>query len=127
MYAELWTEVRDLKSTVPIIPTSAKTAEGLCDLLALLVRFCQQLQEVRRRLVYAEALKCTIMEVRRSGALGFTLDCILVNGVLKRGQRVAMAGPGAAIFSTVRQILTPAEAREIRDAALGTFRRHESI
>ena len=59
--------------------------------------------------------------------LGYTLDCILVNGILKRNQRIALAGASGPVFSNIKLILTPNEAKEIRDATLGNFKNHEWI
>ena len=40
-FTDFWWNVTDITQVVPIVPTSAVTGEGLCDLLAILVQFSQ--------------------------------------------------------------------------------------
>lgn len=114
-----------LKDVVPIVPTSAVTGEGLCDLLAILIQFSQQL--MHEQLVFKEETQCTVLEVRKTEGFGYTLDCILVNGMLKRGQRIVVAGQKGPIVSTIRNLLTPKEAKEIREASAYDYQRHDEI
>lgn len=82
-FSDFWWNVKNLREMVPIVPTSAHTGEGLCDLLAILIQFSQQL--MHDQLIYQEETQCTVLEVRKTEGFGYTLDCILVNGTLKRG------------------------------------------
>lgn len=89
-FSDFWWNVTDITQVVPIVPTSAVTGEGLCDLLAILVQFSQQ--TMKQRLTYSDETQCTVLEVRKTEGFGYTMDCILVNGKLKRGQKIVIAG-----------------------------------
>eukprot|EP00702_Spironucleus_salmonicida_P003891 EST45182.1 Eukaryotic translation initiation factor 5B [Spironucleus salmonicida] len=122
---DFWWKVTDIKETIPIIPTSAHTGEGLSDLLAMLLQFSQKL--MRDRLTYTEETQCTILEVRKTEGFGYTLDCILVNGMLHRGDKIVLAGQCGPISTTISALLTPKEAKEIREASTSDYHRHESL
>lgn len=60
------------------------------NLLALIVDACQG--PLAKRLMYSEELQATVLEVKALPGLGTTIDCILVNGMLKEGDTVIIAG-----------------------------------
>lgn len=72
---------------------------------------------MKEKIRYKDETECTVLEVRKTEGFGFTLDCILVNGILKRGQKIVLAGQRGPIVSTIRNLLTPKEAKEIREAS----------
>jgi len=57
----------------------------------------------------------TILEVKEERGLGATIDVILFDGRLKKGDTIAIGGKRGTIFSTVRAILKPRPLEEIRD------------
>ncbi len=59
--------------------------------------------------------KGTILEVKEERGLGTTVDVILYEGRIKRGESIALGGKHGAIFTTVRAILKPRPLDEIRD------------
>ncbi|CAL6030188.1 Translation_initiation factor IF-2 [Hexamita inflata] len=124
-FTDFWWKVSDINQVVPIVPTSAVTGEGLCDLLAILIQFSQQL--MRDRLTYSDETQCTVLEVKKTEGFGYTLDCILVNGYLKRNQKIVIAGQKGPIVTTIRNILTPKEAKEMREISAYDYERHEIV
>eukprot|EP00928_Gymnodinium_smaydae_P098743 TRINITY_DN9247_c0_g1_i5.p1 TRINITY_DN9247_c0_g1~~TRINITY_DN9247_c0_g1_i5.p1 ORF type:complete len:1365 (+),score=495.31 TRINITY_DN9247_c0_g1_i5:118-4095(+) len=108
----LYWENPDLKSTVNIVPTSALTGEGVPDLLFTLLNFCQTLMS--SQIEVEEELQCTVIEVKNIEGLGTTIDVVLVNGTLREGDQIVLAGMGGPIVTTIRALLTPQPMKEMR-------------
>ena len=96
---------------VNIAPTSAMTGEGIPDLLGMLVRTAQNklADEVSER----DEFQCTVLEVKMSEGHGTTIDVVLVNGELKVGDTIVLAGFNGPIVTKIRALLTPEPLREI--------------
>jgi translation initiation factor 5B len=109
----LYVDNTDFRKFVSIVPTSAKTGEGLSDLLYLIVQLTQQL--MRPQLLLNKCLfKCTVLEVKQVEGLGTTIDVILVNGVLREGDLIVVCGLQGPIVSYVRSLLLPQPMKEMR-------------
>lgn len=128
---DLWWRVENFATTIPVVPTSAKTEEGIPDLLAMLVSFTQRLMEDKITIQYnedgTEEMQCTVLEVRKEDGLGFTIDCILVNGELKRNDQVVLASLNGPVVTRIKELLTPQEAREIRERGTSNYKHNESL
>lgn len=111
--ADRYDRVRDFTKTVAIIPVSAKTGEGVPDLLAILVGLTQQY--LRQRLEVSERTAGTILEVREDPGLGVNVNVILYDGVLREGDTIVVGGKHGPITTKVRAILVPKPLDEIRD------------
>lgn len=105
--------IRDFTRTVAIVPISAKTGEGLPELLAVLAGLTQQY--LANRLVYAEGpAKGVVLEKKEEPGLGSTIDVIIYDGVLKRGDRIVVGSLSQPIVTRVRALLMPKPLQEIR-------------
>jgi len=125
---DLWWKVEDLKDYAPVVPTSAITEEGIPDLLAMLVGYTQRLMHARLESdVDTDEMQCTILEVRKEEGFGYTLDCILVNGYLCRGDTIVMAGLHGPITTRIKELLTPREATEIREKGTADYVRNPRL
>lgn len=62
MNAALFYENPDPRSYVSLVPTSAITGEGMGNLLAMIVEFCQN--KLNKRLMYSDELQATVLEVK---------------------------------------------------------------
>nr|XP_008192381.1 PREDICTED: eukaryotic translation initiation factor 5B [Tribolium castaneum] len=110
--AALFYENPDVRSYVSLVPTSAITGEGMGNLLALIVEFCQT--KLPKRLMYSDELQATVLEVKAIPGLGTTIDVILVNGTLREGDTMVCAGTDGAIVTQIRSLLMPQPLRELR-------------
>lgn len=110
--AALFYENPDIRSYVSLVPTSAITGEGMGNLLALIVEFCQT--KLTKRLMYSDELQATVLEVKAIPGLGTTIDVILVNGTLKEGDTMLCAGTDGPIVTQIRSLLMPQPMRELR-------------
>ena len=102
----------DPRTSVSIVPTSALTGEGVPDLLYMLLKLTQDL--MGGKLECKEELECTVIEVKNIEGLGTTIDVVLLNGTLKEGDTIVLAGLGGPIVTTIRALLTPQPMKEMR-------------
>ncbi|XP_053956980.1 eukaryotic translation initiation factor 5B [Anastrepha ludens] len=110
--AALFYENPDPKTYVSLVPTSAITGEGMGNLLFLIVEFCQKM--LAKRLMYSDELQATVLEVKAIAGLGTTIDAILINGKLREGQTMILAGTDGPIVTQIRSLLMPQPLKELR-------------
>ncbi|HNS25392.1 MAG TPA: translation initiation factor IF-2, partial [Methanobacteriaceae archaeon] len=107
---------RDFARQVSIIPISAKTGEGIAELLTMLLGLAQQyLQEQLQIETHAPA-KGTILEVKEEVGLGTTIDAVIYDGVLKKDDKIALTTRDDVLVTKIRSLLKPNPLEEIRDA-----------
>ena len=114
MASERFDRVRDFTRNVAIVPVSAKTGEGLGELLAVLIGLTQQYMADKLVVSEGPALG-TILEVTEEVGLGTTINAIIYNGVLKADDTIVIGGKEGPIISSIRAILLPQPLDEIRD------------
>jgi translation initiation factor 5B len=110
--SELYYENKSMARFVSLVPTSAHTGEGIPDILKLLVQLTQE--RMANSLMYLSEVEATVLEVKVIEGLGTTIDVILSNGVLQRGDRIVLCGTNGPISTNIRALLTPAEMKELR-------------
>lgn len=110
--AALFYDNPDPRSYVSLVPTSAITGEGMGNLLALIVDSCQNM--LAKRLMFSEELQATVLEVKAISGLGTTIDAILVNGYLREGDTMIVAGTDGPIVTQIRSLLMPQPLKELR-------------
>lgn len=121
--AELYWKNKDIKRFVSIVPTSAHTGEGACDLLLLKIKLVQQFME--GKVTFKDDLQCTLLEVKPIDGIGFTIDVILINGTLNEGDDICVSGVNGPIFTQIRALLTPQPLREMR--VRGDYVHHKTM
>lgn len=110
--AALFYESPDPRSYVNLVPTSAITGEGMGNLLYLIIESCQSW--LAKRLMYSEELLATVLEVKAIPGLGTTIDAILINGKLREGTTMIIAGTDGPITTQIRSLLMPQPMKELR-------------
>jgi translation initiation factor 5B len=106
--------IKDFTKTVAIVPTSAKTGEGITDLLMVLIGLTQQ--HLKKRLQTTEGpAKGTVLEVKEEPGLGLTLNTIIYDGTLQKDDMIVVGGKEKPIVTRIRAILVPKPLDEIRD------------
>lgn len=111
--ADRFDRIRDFTKIVTIVPVSAKTGEGIPELLAVLAGLTQQF--MTKRLMYAEGpAKGVVLEVKEEVGLGTTIDVIIYDGILKKGDIIVVGGLEKPIITKVRALLMPKPLQEIR-------------
>ena len=106
--------IRDFTVNVALVPTSAKTGEGLSELVMVLVGLTQQF--LKKRLQTTEgAAKGSVLEVKEEPGLGLTLNTIVYDGTLHNDDLIVVGGRDGPISARVRAILVPKPLDEMRD------------
>jgi translation initiation factor 5B len=111
---ERFDRIKDFTKTVAIVPTSAKTGEGITELLSVLVGLTQQYLKKRLQITEGSA-KGTVLEVKEEPGLGLTLNTIIYDGVLQKDDLIVVGGKEKPIITRIRAILVPKPLDEIRD------------
>ncbi len=111
---ERYDRINDFTKNLAIVPTSAKTGEGVPTILMVLLGIVQQyLQE---QIQYTDGpAQGVVLEVKKETGFGMTLDTIIFDGHLRKGQKIVVGGLDGPIVTHVRALLTPRDMEEIRD------------
>lgn len=121
--SELYYQNTELRKVVSVVPTSAHTGEGVCDLLMLEIKLVQEF--MKDKVTLRDDLECTVLELKRITGLGATMDCILINGELHENDEICLCGQTGPIFTRIRSILTPQPMKEMR--VKGAYEHHRTI
>ncbi|ADG13008.1 translation initiation factor aIF-2 [Methanocaldococcus infernus ME] len=113
--ADLYSRVKDLTKTVCIIPVSAKTGEGIPDLLMMVAGLAQKFLEERLKLNVEGYAKGTVLEVKEEKGLGTTIDAIIYDGIARRGDYLVVGLPNDVLVTKVKALLKPKPLDEMRD------------
>ncbi|MFW9954331.1 MAG: translation initiation factor IF-2 [Candidatus Thorarchaeota archaeon] len=112
--SERFDRVTDFTKSVAIVPTSAKTGDGIPELLMVLSGLTQQYMKERLRVSSGPA-KGAVLEIREETGLGMTLDTIIYDGILKKTDTVVVGGLDKVVVAKIRALLLPKPLDEIRD------------
>jgi len=112
--ADRFDKITDFTRTVAIVPTSAKTGEGMTEIVAVLTGLTQQFLKDRLQTTAGPA-KGTILEVKEEVGLGTTVNVVTYDGLLRKDDTIVLGGKKGPIVTTVRAILLPKPLDEIRD------------
>jgi translation initiation factor 5B len=113
--AERFDRVEKFEKQIVIIPLSAKTGEGLPELLMILIGLAQKFLEKELEIEVKNPAKGTILEVKEEVGLGTTVDVIIYDGKIKRGDNIVVGGKRDVIITRVKSLLKPKPLDEIRD------------
>merc|ERR1712223_56926 len=100
------------KTYISMVPTSAHSGDGMGNLMGQLVNLSQDM--LAKRLAFSEELQATVLEVKAIPGLGTTIDIVLLNGRLREGQTMIVAGTEGPIVTQIRGLLTPAKMQDLR-------------
>ncbi len=112
--SERYDRIEDFTRNVAIVPMSAKTGEGVPDLLLMIVGLAQRFLEknLRKEVGPGEG---TILEIKEEKGLGTTLDTIIYSGTIRRGDPVVLWTKNGPLITKIKAILKPKPLDEIRD------------
>lgn len=106
--------ITEFTKDVAIIPTCARTGEGIPELLAIVAGLTQAYMHDKLETRSGPALG-TVLEVKEEPGLGMTVNAIIYDGVLKVNDTIVLGGREGPIATKVRALLVPKPLDEIRD------------
>ncbi len=112
--SDRYDRIKDFTKNVAIVPISAKTGEGVPELLMILVGLAQRFLEHQLMTEESEA-EGTVLEVKEEKGLGTTIDAIIYNGIIREGDKIVIGGKREPFVTNIRALLKPKPLDEIRD------------
>ncbi len=112
--SNLYYQISDFRKTAGIVPISAKTGEGVSELLMVLVGLAQRFLEEKLQIETGPG-KGTVLEVKEEIGLGKTIDTIIYNGTIKSDDSIVIGTIDEPIITRIRALLKPKPLDEIRD------------
>ncbi|MGI0002720.1 MAG: translation initiation factor IF-2 [Nitrosopumilaceae archaeon] len=112
--SEAFYRVKDFTKEISIVPVSARSGEGIPELLAVLVGLTQQYMQ--KKLEQKEkSTRGIVLEVKDEVGLGVTANIILIDGMLKKGDTIVVAKRDLVITTKAKALLLPKPLDEMRD------------
>ena len=105
--SERFDRVTDFTKQVAIIPVSAKTGEGLPELLLSIAGLSQKFLEAALKTDVEGPGKGTVLEVKEEKGLGTTIDVIIYDGTLRKNDEIIFATLNGPAKARVRGLLKP--------------------
>ena len=112
--ADRFDRIQDFSKTIALVPASAKTGEGLPELMAMLVGLTQIYMKGELT-TSAGPAEGTVLEVKEEPGLGVTIDAMIYDGTIKVDDEIVLAGRKGILRTRVRALLVPKPLDEIRD------------
>jgi translation initiation factor 5B len=112
--SDLYYNISDFKKTIGIVPISAKTGEGIPELLMILVGLAQRFLEDQLHIESGPG-KGNVLEVKEEVGLGTTIDAIIYNGTIKSDDKIVIGTKDEPVVTRIKALLKPKPLDEIRD------------
>jgi translation initiation factor 5B len=120
--SDRYDRVKDFRRQVAIVPVSAKTGEGIPDLLLLIAGLSQRYLEEKLKINVEGNGVGVILEVKEEKGLGSVIDIILYDGKIKKGDKIAFLSREGIKTTKVKLILKPVPLTDIRFAGRNKFK-----
>jgi len=112
--ADLYWRVQDFQKNIGVVPVSAMTAEGIPDLLTVLMGLSQRFMREEMAIDVYGPGEGTVLEVKDERGFGATIDTVVYDGVVRNGDTIVVGGQDDPIITEVRALLRPRPLEEIR-------------
>src|SRR5271169_6118456 len=96
--------IKDFRKEVAIVPVSARTGEGIPELIAVLVGLTQVYLQKRLSISSDARARGIVLEVKQEPGVGETANVILLEGVLRNGDQVVVAKKEGAVVTKIKAI-----------------------
>ncbi len=111
---ERYDKINNFTQNVAIVPTSAKTGEGISTLLMVLMGLVQQY--LTNNLKFSEGpAKGVVLEVKKEKGFQKTMDILIYDAILKKGDEFLVGGLEKPVKSKIKALFLPKPLDEIRD------------
>ncbi len=105
--SERFDRVQDFTKQIAIVPISAKTREGLSELLVLIGGLSQKFLGNKLEIDDGSCGKGSIIEVKEEKGMGTTLDVIVYDGIMRKNQEIAFMTANGVRRTKIRSIVVP--------------------
>jgi len=113
--AERYDRVENYAKQIALVPTSAKTGEGIPELLMVLTGLSQKFMEQSLNVDIDGKAKGTVLEIRDDKGLGKTMDVIIYDGTIKKGDTIVIGTLESPISTKVKALLEPLPLKDMKD------------
>ena len=115
--SERFDRITNFASQISIIPISARSGEGIIEVLAMLLGLAQEYLTEQLEINEDAPAKGTVLEIKEEVGLGLTIDSIIYDGVLRTNDEIALMTSSNEVLTTkIRSILRPLPLEEMRDS-----------
>ncbi|MDE1828535.1 MAG: translation initiation factor IF-2, partial [Candidatus Micrarchaeota archaeon] len=114
--SERFDRITDFQRELVILPVSAKTGEGIAELLVYATGLSQKFLGSRLEVDVNEPGKGSILEKKEERGLGTTIDVILYNGTLNLNDTIAFATTNGIGTAKIKALLKPKSMQDLRDS-----------
>jgi len=114
--SERFDRISNFSKQISIAPISAKSGEGVPELLAMLMGLAQQYLKEQLKIEEDAPAKGTILEVKEEVGLGVTIDAVIYDGIIKKNDSIAIMTMEDVINTGIRSLLKPRPLEEIRES-----------
>ena len=104
---ERFDKITDFTKTIAIIPVSAKTTEGIPELLMVITGLAQKFLELKLEHNLNDPAEGTILEITEETGIGTCLDTIIYKGKLKTNDIIIIGTLSEPIITKVKAIYLP--------------------
>ena len=112
--AERFDRVSDFSKQVCVVPVSSITGEGIPDLLVIVAGIAQKYLKGRLEITTEEG-KGAVLEVKEFKGLGMTIDVVLYDGEIRKGDCLVIGSfSKEPLVTKVKALMQPAPLKELR-------------
>ncbi|OYT41827.1 translation initiation factor IF-2 [Candidatus Pacearchaeota archaeon ex4484_26] len=121
--SELFERITDFTKQVPLVPVSAKTGEGISELLVMLAGLSQKFLE-KKLILKEKRAKGTILEVKKEKTITF-LEAVIYDGIIKQNSTIIIGSFDEPIKTKVRALFEALPLakgfKSVKEARAATF------
>lgn len=107
--------VRDFTKQVAIVPVSARSGEGIPELIGVLIGLTQAYLKKRLTISDLAPARGLVLEIKQEAGLGETANIILLDGRLSVGDEIVVAKKEGPTVTRVKGMFLPKPLDEMRD------------
>ncbi|RLJ05419.1 MAG: translation initiation factor IF-2 [Candidatus Aenigmatarchaeota archaeon] len=111
--SERFDRVQDFEKQICLVPVSGVTGEGVPDLLMVISGIAQKYLKNRLEITPGEG-KGTVLEVKEFKGMGITIDVVLYDGEMKKGDYIVIGSSKGVITTRIRAIMVPEPLKDTR-------------
>lgn len=108
---ERFDRIQDFTKRIAAVPISAKTGEGIAELLTIIIGLSQQF--LKDQLAVKDKSEGMILEVKEVTGLGTTVDTIIYSGTVSKNDYLIIGGKTPQI-SHIRALLLPGSGKDMK-------------